>query len=111
MIQPYAIPGLKRKPRIKTTNHQLQHIESMVCQHFNVDPGKLGLKTRKSEVVEARHFIFLFMRANTTLSLKAIGQRYNRDHTTVMAGIDRIRDLMDTENETRKKYNALEQLL
>lgn len=111
MIQPYAIPGLKRKPIIKTTNHQIEHIESTICQYLSVSPESVKSKTRLASVVEARHFIFLFLRANTTLSLSEIATRYNRDHTTVIAGVNRMHDLISLEDEVRQKYKNLEQQL
>lgn len=49
---------------------------------------------RHKELVEARYAAMYRMSHETTMSLAAIGRRFNRDHTTVMHGIKRHEDRM-----------------
>jgi chromosomal replication initiator protein len=57
--------------------------------------------TRIREVVFARQISMRMLNHFTEMSLKSIGQVFNRDHTTVIHARERLSDLCDTEPETR----------
>jgi chromosomal replication initiator protein len=57
--------------------------------------------TRRREVVFARQISMIMLNHFTEMSLKSIGQIFNRDHTTVIHAKERLSDLCDTEPETK----------
>jgi chromosomal replication initiator protein len=57
--------------------------------------------TRRREVVFARQISMRMLNHFTEMSLKSIGQIFNRDHTTVIHARERLSDLCDTEPETK----------
>ncbi len=65
----------------------LEEIVEMVCRVFEVSPQLLSSKSRRRHLVLARNSIFYLARKFTDLSLKEIGQRFNRRHSTVIKGI------------------------
>ena len=70
-----------------------------VNKRFDVN---VCLKTRRQKTVFARQIAMYLMRKFTRLSLKEISEYCGvTDHTTVIAGLKRLNELMDTEEATR----------
>lgn len=62
----------------------VQKILGVVCKHFSVALEDIKSKSKKHEVVEARHCAVYLIRLMTPLSLKQIGTMFERDHSTIM---------------------------
>lgn len=76
------------------SNPDLDRIINAVCRTFQLEPPALASKSRKQGVVMARNTAFFLARKYTDLSLKDIGSRFNRKHSTVIKGITKVeRDL------------------
>ena len=74
-------------------------IVEYVQKRFGVN---IAQKNRKQSIVFARQIAMYLLRKFTRLSLMEISQYCGTtDHTTVIAGIKRLQDLMETEPETR----------
>ncbi len=79
-----------------------EYIISVVSDFFNVTPSDLAGNKRNSKVVVPRQISMYLCRELIDTSLKAIGKQLgNRDHTTVMHGIEKI------ENELRYDMNLV----
>jgi ATPase involved in DNA replication initiation len=65
-------------------------IVSFVCKGFGLSKEQLCSNSRKQEYVMARNSAFFLARKHTDLSLEAIGQQFNRRHSTVLKGITNI---------------------
>ncbi len=65
----------------------IEEIIDMVCSVFEVSPEMLSSRSRKRHLVLARNSAFYLARKFTDLSLKEIGRRFNRRHSTVIKGI------------------------
>ena len=61
-----------------------------VCQGFGLTQDQLFSSRRKQEYVSARNTAFFLARKHTDLSLEAIGQHFNRKHSTVLKGITNL---------------------
>jgi chromosomal replication initiator protein len=73
-------------------------IQKLVSDHFQVSIDQMKHKTRKKEIVQARHIAMYFAKTFTNFSLKAIGQAFGgRDHTTVMHAIETVNDNLETD--------------
>lgn len=70
-----------------------------VSRFYNFTPEVILSKARTKDVVLARQVAMFITREMTTLSLEEIGEAFNRDHSTVMNGLDRIRDMQKKSPE------------
>jgi chromosomal replication initiator protein len=74
-------------------------IVDYVNKRFNVN---VALRTRKQEVVFARQVSMHLLKKFTRLSMKEISQYAGTtDHSTVIAGLKRLNNLLETEEATR----------
>ncbi|NIT03696.1 chromosomal replication initiator protein DnaA [Candidatus Saccharibacteria bacterium] len=68
-----------------------EDIVSTVCKRFNVEESAVKSEKRTRTVVTARHVAAYLLRDLSSLSLKDIGGLLgDRDHTTVLYGVDKI---------------------
>jgi|SRR6478752_2867138 len=103
-----GIPGIKESYRAELAPVITpDKIINTVCDHFSMNEQQLKGSCRDKELVHARHLIFYFLRKYTSISLKRAGQLFNRDHTTVIHGLDKLSDLMDTEPEVKAEVEML----
>ncbi len=104
-----CVPGIKNEYRRECAPViSPDRIITIVCNHLNVNVDHVKSKTRVKEYVYARHVTFYFLRKFTKLSLKTIGDMLNRDHTTVIHGLENLSDIMDTEQDVRLEVELLE---
>ena len=85
-----------------------EYIISVVAEHFNLTPGDLSGNKRNSKVVVPRQIAMYLCRDIIDTSLKMIGKVLgNRDHTTVMHGIEKIEKELETENNLKNTVDIL----
>ena len=75
----------------------MENIEEFVCETFELTRDQLCSKSRRRQVVLARNTAYFLARIYTSLSLKDIGDRFNRRHSTVLKGIANIEREMNLE--------------
>lgn len=93
MAQEYLI-DLIQDTRASLNMDQIQRI---VCQHLNVDQGKLSARSRRREIVQARHLAMYFCREFTQHTTSKIGEAFGgRDHSTVIHAINSINNQIET---------------
>ncbi len=66
------------------------HIIEFVCKSYSLSEDELKSKSRKRQIVLARNTAFFLARKHTELSLKDIGDRLGRKHSTVLKGITKV---------------------
>lgn len=66
------------------------HIIEFVCKSYSLSENELKSKSRKRQIVLARNTAFYLARKHTDLSLKDIGERLCRRHSTVLKGITKV---------------------
>ena len=111
-----------RKTKItypKTTNikqlpPEIQKVMIAVSNLYHITPDKLWHKTRKDEIVDARHIAVSVIYENygnggeiRGYSLGTIGSFFNRDHTTVLHSIQIAKDLCETDDKFNDNYNRV----
>lgn len=67
-----------------------RHIIEFVCKSYSLSEEELKSKSRKRQIVLARNTAFYLARKHTELSLKDIGDRLGRKHSTVLKGITKV---------------------
>lgn len=75
-------------------------IINVVCEHYNVSPDDIISKKRNSEFVQPRQVIMYLCRNLIGTSLQSIGKELGKkDHTTVIHGVNKIKEELDNGNE------------
>ena len=73
------------------------HIQKIVCSHLNIDQSLLTGRTRRREIVQARHLAMYFCREFTQHTTSRIGEAFGgRDHSTVIHAINSINNQIET---------------
>lgn len=80
-----------------------EHFWNMVTDYFKISREILESDYRKNSVKMARFYCWMALR-EAKWKLEAIGDLYKKNHTTIMNGLTRLEGFIDTEMETRKRY-------
>ncbi len=92
---------------------KVQEIITAVCENFQVSLETLQTSTRYHNHVMARAFVYKLIRDHyqNNVSLKDIGAIFNRDHATVMNGLEKCADLCDTNRLYSDKMDCIIQTI
>jgi chromosomal replication initiator protein len=87
----------------------IELIQKVICDYFNINIDTLNSKTRKREIVQARQLVMFFAKEYTKSSLAIIGLNCgNKDHATVLHAIRTINNLIETDKQFRSYVKDLE---
>ena len=94
----------------KPTEITPEFILQTVCDHFKVSKDEILSAKRSADIAYPRQIIMYLCRQNcNNVPLKNIGELLgNRDHSTVMHGIQKIEKQMETNDATRKTIEILQ---
>ena len=85
-----------------------EYIISMVAEHFNVSTADLCGNKRSSKIVMPRQVAMYLCREILAIPLKNVGQYLgNRDHTTVMHGVEKIEKELQTNEQLQNTVETL----
>ncbi|MBI2039699.1 chromosomal replication initiator protein DnaA [Candidatus Microgenomates bacterium] len=91
--------GLKIEPK--------QVLEA-VCDYFNLTQKDLIGAKRQKELVFPRHMAMFILSEHLNITVEKIGQILGkRDHTTVMHGRDKIKNLVSTDREIQRMLSEI----
>jgi chromosomal replication initiator protein len=83
-------------------------IQDLVADYYDVTVADLKSKSRKKELVYPRQVAMYFAKEFTNLSLKSIGYHFGgRDHSTVIHAIQTISDLMEQEDAVKEAVQKI----
>lgn len=68
----------------------LESIQKTVCEKYNLELKDMSSKNRARQIAYPRQIAMYLCRQLTDLSLVIIGDSFNRDHSTIMHGVDKI---------------------
>jgi chromosomal replication initiator protein len=87
------------KPEVST-----QDIIHTVAEFYNLTEDELRGSRRTRRIARPRQVVMFLLREETEASLPQIGEELGgRDHTTVLYGCDRIRELMDEDDQFKRE--------
>ena len=90
----------------------LDAIVQYVSEEFGVPPDTIVGKSRKREVVIARHTAMYLAKESTHRSLKSIGLHFaGRDHSTVIHAIKTVQHRLEQDSEFQNKIISLQRTL
>ncbi|WXU00580.1 MAG: Chromosomal replication initiator protein DnaA [Catillopecten margaritatus gill symbiont] len=94
------------KPKIK--NIDINDIQKESAKHYGIIMADLSSKSRKQHIVLARQMAIFIAHEMTNLSLSKIGKHFgNRDHSTVLHAIKKIKEKIVNDSETKDEYELL----
>lgn len=88
-----------------------ERVESMVSEALDVPEAALLSSQRNARLVFARQVSMYLMRKQIGLAFAAIGERYGRDHTTVLHAVRAIEARRSCDPEVRRLVSNLEERL
>lgn len=87
----------------------IEYIQKVVCDYYNITVDKMLSKTRKGEIVMARHISMYLARKLTKSSLVTIGAKCgNKDHATVLHACKSISNSCETNKNFRRDVEEIE---
>lgn len=105
---PFAREVLRDLLDEKPTQIDIEEIKRQVANHYSIEVDLLSAKTRRREIVQARHTAMYFCKMLTDQPLKTIGLRFGgRDHSTVIHGCKAVEDRFDTDPTFRKELDEV----
>lgn len=87
-------------------------IIDVVAEHFNISKEDITSKKRNSEYVLPRQIIMYLCRQMTESSLQMIAAYLGKkDHTTVIHGVEKIEEKIQTDEDLRNKIETIQKKL
>ena len=93
-LSPYIIPILKPIPEL-------------IIDTVGLQTNEIKTPSRKREISDKRQLAMFLMRRKTTLTITQIGEKFNRDHTTVIHATKVINNRMSVEPNFNEKVRNL----
>ena len=109
-----AIEAVQDITGIKNAADQLseQKVINVVADYYNLAPSQLVGKIRTGQIALARHIAMYLIRINIDIPLSKIGSMFGgRDHTTVMNGIEKVENMLKTDEALKSAINELQNRL
>jgi chromosomal replication initiator protein len=95
----------------KSTATSLDVLEAVLAE-FRVTQQDLAGRSRKREISTPRQVAMYLLREETSASLADIGRQLGgRDHTTILHGIERIEQDLETDTQLRSQVMAIREAI
>jgi chromosomal replication initiator protein len=86
----------------------IERIQEVVAAHYGLTVAKLTSASREQKVALPRQIAMYLCRVLAEEKLQAIAEKFNKkDHTTVISAIDRVKSLLETDEQVRGAVQAL----
>ena len=83
-----------------------------VCDYYNVKPTQLRGTRRDALFVKPRQICMYLLKEDLKITLVEIGNLLGgRDHTTIMHGVEKIRELKELNPQLQQEVNAIKSML
>lgn len=87
---------------VKRSYENVFKCAAKACGIFDYE---IFVRSRRDEIVLARHIAWSYLRANTSLSFASIGRFSSMDHATVHSGVRRLKHLLETNDKMAIQAN------
>ena len=85
----------------------IEKIQLAISRHSNIEPEVLIGKSRQGVIIPWRQMLYTLAYELTGHGLPEIGRQLNRDHTTILHGINRFNKLCSQNQMVYKIYKSL----
>ena len=89
------------------TSVMVERILSAVSRKYGISVEDIKSKKKTDTIANARHISIYIIRHETGLSLKEIGKIFNRDHTTILASVQKVEINLKTVKNADAEMLAL----
>jgi hypothetical protein len=89
----------------------VKHIQEVVAADFGIPVGAMWHPTRERMYSQPRQYAMLLARELTPLSVTVLGKLFDRDHSTICAGVDSARRRLAANRNLALKLEARKLLL
>ena len=89
----------------------VDQIIDVIGRYYNVTYEALSSSSRKSTIAYPRQVAMYLARTETEASLPQIGVLFNRDHTTILHGYEKIAGLIDIDPQLRRDVMEIKAML
>lgn len=89
----------------------LESIQEVVCDKYNLEMKDMYSKTRARQIAYPRQIAMYLCRQLTDLSLIKIADSFNRDHSTIMHGVDKITKDISEDSSFAEEVNNLVRII
>lgn len=101
-----VLNNLVSRQKEKSINFEM--IVEATAEYYKINPDVIFSQSRLRDVVDARQVIMYLGQKLTSLSLTAIGNKLNRKHTTVLHGINTIKDRLPFAKDLASAIGSIE---
>lgn len=84
-----------------------QHILDVVCEHLSVKPEDIKSKKRNEDIVIPRQIVMYLCSEYTDYSSTKIGEFLGKDHSTVLHGVQKLKDDIENDDILRGKVEII----
>lgn len=102
-----ALKELKILGPVLDSQLNSKKIITRVCDYYKVDIEDIFSRNRKKECAFARHLCMYILKERNGLSLSRIATLFNRDHTSVIYGINKILANIQQDDSLKKVIHEL----
>ena len=86
----------------------IERIQEVVAAHYGLTVAKLTSSSREQKIALPRQIAMHLCRVLAEEKLQAIADKFNKkDHTTVISAIDRVKALVETDDQVRAAVTSL----
>ncbi len=85
----------------------VDHIIDTVSEYYNLTPSQLKSKVRTSQIALARQIAMYLSRQILTMPYQEIGKAFGKDHSTVLANVQKISGLYKADGLVKKAVDEL----
>jgi chromosomal replication initiator protein len=86
----------------------IERIQEAVASHFGLTVARLTSASREQKIALPRQVAMFLCRELAKETLQSIAEKFNKkDHTTVIAAVERVRELMASEDAVRSAVASL----
>jgi chromosomal replication initiator protein len=85
----------------------VEHVQKEVAKFYKLAPEDLRGPRRHKQYVRARQVAMYLARKLTSSSFPEIGERFNRDHSTVMSSCDKIERELANDPQLKREIDEL----
>lgn len=86
----------------------MDFIVKVVQNYYKVDEDYFRRKTRKYEIVFPRQIAMYLIKKNTKLSLYSIGEKFGKNHATIINGLKRISGYIQVDKKVKKQVKDIQ---
>ncbi len=106
-----AIKGVNTRALNRKKHVTIEEIQQKVADNYGIKLSDLKGKSRKKEIVKPRQIAMYLSRDILDDSLVSISNAFERDHTTVMHGIDKIKEAIELDPDFKEEIFNLKKTI